>query len=123
MTIGKLLNSQRNLFCWYKIILKRAQCEKQVKGFKGAKYKKFPNRQEAEDFINAINPIGDALKSQSKYQPAEIALPLGQKGAIKWTKTKDANVESKTENQDWPDDDETNAISDADMVSLYNLIS
>ena len=43
-----------------------AECEAQVKGFKGAKYKKFPSHDEAVDFIedegDFLRP-GDQLKS------------------------------------------------------------
>lgn len=31
-------------------------CQKQVKGFKGAKYKKFDSREDAEEFINSSRP-------------------------------------------------------------------
>ncbi|XP_030560300.1 ribonuclease H1 [Drosophila novamexicana] len=49
-----------------------AQCQQQVNGFKGAIYKKFNTRQEAEQFIN---PAG----ATANYAPDEVAVALGQR--------------------------------------------
>uniref|UniRef100_A0A1A9WGL9 Ribonuclease H n=1 Tax=Glossina brevipalpis TaxID=37001 RepID=A0A1A9WGL9_9MUSC len=55
------------------------ECEEQVKGFKGAKYKKFPTRAAAEKFIVGDKPTGktvcDCQKSSRIYLEDVTTLP------------------------------------------------
>jgi viroplasmin and RNaseH domain-containing protein len=55
-------------------LLLRADCEAQVKGFSGARYKKFSTKNEAIEFINAVgdpyNRPGPSEKETGKKQPA-----------------------------------------------------
>lgn len=88
------------------------QCEQQVKGFKGALYKKFNCRQEAEQFIN---PAG--AETQGNYAPDKIAVPLGQRKGppVSWQHQSPNEVESK---DFWPEDvDEKQEVTDDDLVS------
>lgn len=92
-----------------------AQCEEQVKGFKGAVYKKFKSQREAEQFINT-----KAVGIFTNYAPDEFAVPLGQKGppAVGWI----ARTESKTSPEFWPEDvAEENGVTEDELVSRLQL--
>lgn len=84
-----------------------AQCEEQVKGFKGAVYKKFKIKRDAEQFLGT-----KAVGIGQNYTPDEFAVPLGQKGPppVKWR--------AKPEPEFWPEDvAEENAVTEEEMVS------
>lgn len=92
-----------------------AQCEEQVKGFKGAVYKKFKSQREAEQFINT-----KAVGIVKNYAPDEFAVPLGQKGPppVNWI----AKPEPKTSPEFWPEDvAEENGVTEDEMVSILQL--
>ncbi|XP_068145497.1 ribonuclease H1 [Drosophila tropicalis] len=75
------------------------KCEEQVKGFKGAVYKKFKSRPEAEDFIG----VKASSSSRANYIPEEMAIPLGQKEPPpnQWNKKTENETSTKV---DWPDE-------------------
>jgi len=50
----------RGIYCTW------SECEKQIVGFKGAKFKKFDNRQEAENFVNGIVSVPTSATNISK---------------------------------------------------------
>ncbi|XP_015034419.2 ribonuclease H isoform X2 [Drosophila willistoni] len=77
-----------------------SKCEEQVKGFKGAVYKKFKSRPEAEDFIGAKA----SSSSRANYKPQEMAVPLGQKEPPpkQWNKKTENKTSAKV---DWPDEE------------------
>lgn len=88
------------------------QCEQQVKGFKGAIYKKFKCLQDAKEFIN---PSG----AKGNYAPHEVAVALGQKEGppTSWQPQKQQHV---AEGKDyWPEDiDEKQEVTDDDLVGI-----
>ncbi|KAH8407580.1 hypothetical protein KR222_007452 [Zaprionus bogoriensis] len=90
-----------------------AQCEQQVKGFKGAVYKKFQTLSEAEHFVSK--------NSGGHFKPDEWAVPLGQKAKppASWSRQK----ESKKNPDFWPEDvAEENAVTEDDLMSaLYEV--
>ncbi|KRG03945.1 ribonuclease H1 [Drosophila mojavensis] len=92
------------------------QCEQQVKGFKGALYKKFKCRQDAEEFIN---PPG----TKGTYAPHEVAVALGQKEGppTSWQPQKQQHV---VEAKDyWPEDiDEKQEVTDDDLLMAINEV-
>ncbi|XP_032590705.1 ribonuclease H1 [Drosophila grimshawi] len=92
-----------------------AQCEQQVKGFKGAVYKKFNTRQEANQFISPAGASGS-------YTPEEIAVPLGKKQTqpVNWA----ANQQQPKKNRDfWPEDvAEEDAVDEDDLIAAMNEI-
>ncbi|XP_023171478.1 ribonuclease H1 [Drosophila hydei] len=93
------------------------QCEQQVKGFKGALYKKFNCRQEAEKFIS---PAGAG--TQGNYAPDKIAVPLGQRKGppVSWQHQSPNEVESK---DFWPEDvDEKQEVTDDDLLLAMNEV-
>ncbi|KAH8297280.1 hypothetical protein KR044_010068 [Drosophila immigrans] len=79
-----------------------AECQEQVNGFKGAVFKKFNLRQEAEDFIGAKSTHGS-------YTPDEFAVPLGRKQPppVSWAAKKKHT--SKSEDY-WPEDVQEDGI-------------
>ncbi|KAL7735903.1 hypothetical protein ACLKA6_002353 [Drosophila palustris] len=95
-----------------------AQCEEQVKGFKGAVYKKFNNRKEAEHFICPTRATG----VYGSYTPDEFAVPLGQKQPppVSWA----AQQQQKNTNTEyWPGDvAEESAVTEDDiMAAMYEV--
>ncbi|KAM8713027.1 hypothetical protein ACLKA7_013356 [Drosophila subpalustris] len=95
-----------------------AQCEEQVKGFKGAVYKKFNNRMEAEHFICPTRATG----VYGSYTPDEFAVPLGQKQPppVSWA----AQQQQKNTNTEyWPGDvAEESAVTEDDlMAAMYEV--
>lgn len=88
-----------------------AQCEEQVKGFKGAVYKKFKIKRDAEQFLST-----KAVGIAHNYTPDEFAVPLGQKvpPSVKWS----GKPDQKTSPEFWPEDvAEENAVTEEEMVS------
>lgn len=88
-----------------------AQCEEQVKGFKGAVYKKFKIKRDAEQFLST-----KAVGIAHNYTPEEFTVPLGQKvpPPVQWS----AKPEQKTSPEFWPEDvAEENAVTEEEMVS------
>ena len=49
-----------------------SECEQQVRGFKGAVYKKFSSRKEAEDFIAERNTKAPVKEESSAAVSAEV---------------------------------------------------
>ncbi|RVE49500.1 hypothetical protein evm_005841 [Chilo suppressalis] len=48
------------------IFMSWGECEAQVKGFSGARYKKFDSQGEAQDFINSVNSSSGSVNAVSK---------------------------------------------------------
>ncbi|XP_034479565.1 ribonuclease H1 [Drosophila innubila] len=95
-----------------------AQCEEQVKGFKGAVYKKFNNRLEAEQFISPTKATG----VHGKYTPDEFAVPLGQRQPppVSWA-PQQQQIKQSTDY--WPEDvAEEGAVTEDDlMTAMYEV--
>lgn len=92
----------------------RAECEEKVKNYKGARYKKFPTRKEAEEFVGAY--YVDGMKLQYKPEGFAVLPKPMQNDASK--KTASIDVKQAEEINDlWPpcDGDECQ-ISDEDLV-------
>lgn len=72
LSIRKICLSRKAPFvCIISIIFYRAECEEKVKNYKGARYKKFPTREAAEEFISAYYVEGKDIL----YKPDGAAIP------------------------------------------------
>ncbi|XP_037888460.1 ribonuclease H1 [Glossina fuscipes] len=86
------------------------ECEEQVKGFKGAKYKKFPTRSAAEDFIRG----GEAIENEiCNFQSSKKKFLKGCIGDV-------TTSAAKTDKEFWPiNHDDEGDITENDL--LYAL--
>ncbi|TDG48945.1 hypothetical protein AWZ03_004629 [Drosophila navojoa] len=95
------------------------QCEQQVKGFKGALFKKFVCRQDAEEFINLSGAKGT-------YAPHEVAVALGQKERppASWQPQMQQQQQHVVEGKDyWPEDvEEIQGVTDDDLLMAINEV-
>ncbi|XP_030387289.1 ribonuclease H1 [Scaptodrosophila lebanonensis] len=99
-----------------------AQCEEQVKGFRGALYKKFRTREEAEEFIGP-----GAAGCSRNFVPTNVAVALGRKEPPPASWHTKQNKQPATEATDfWPDDVEDDFelsdIKEDDLISVMNEV-
>lgn len=87
-----------------------AECEAQTKGFKGAKFKSYPNRQDAENALRAGDirnkPLPETKRTETPKQPLQtfdklpthaISVDVGTKGNPGPTEYRIVNVHTRQE--------------------------
>ncbi|TMW41960.1 hypothetical protein DOY81_012960 [Sarcophaga bullata] len=102
-------------------------CEEQIKCFKGAKYKKFPTRSEADAYLKQHTSVN----TKHQYKPEDHTVPLGAKAkenknqyipedhtATLGAKAKEKQVEvvNKESEDLWPQSNGDDFITDEDLL-------
>ncbi|CAO3694145.1 unnamed protein product [Umbelopsis ramanniana] len=103
-----------------------SECEKQVKGYPNARYKKFPTRQEADKFLSATESEGNSGSSSTRKHMATNNFPIKVEPHLSHTSfivdtfrdkssdTKTGIVDSKMETKS--ETEEKVALKDENMI-------
>lgn len=67
-----------------------AECERQVKGYKGAIYKSFPNMQDAINFVNEVPQVDTVKKEQNQAKDKASSSEANSKKPVTLAEVRDA---------------------------------